>query len=945
MLHIATPALSDLAATILRAASRGVPRAALGAATLAAALILPGLAGHASSTPAAPLNVSLETSTYPSNVWGLLRNREIRCRDSQGCFRMSQFSASPADHVGLSSDIVVSSAAELQAAIASASDGATIRLLEGNYGTLALSNFSRDLTLVADRDAPAVLNGMRLVDVQGLTFDGLVFDYVFVPGHPHHHTPFRISRSEDITLRNALFEGGDAFGTGTKADGAGTGVGLSIGGSRAITLEDSEITGFWKGLSMGSNSDVVLRGNELHGIRSDPITMGQMQNTLIENNHFHSPRRAPGSGDHSDMIQLTNSTGDTPSAGLVIRGNVFNIAGGDVGQAVFLSNNAARDGGGPATFYRDFLIEDNLIINSHRNSLAVGQIDGLELRNNTVLHADPVAGATGDSNRPFISVNSDSRNVTITDNVTTGLSGPSGQADWTVSGNITVQKNAPGAANHYSAHFIDPTGDFALDLAKLTVRPDSVIAEKGIGASILLYNEVSESLTPRIMSEQQADNRAIYVFDAGLTTGPDGPVDESMAEFLWTFSDGTTARGLRVEHHFSGPGAHTGTLTVTMADGTSAVTETVATIRNTTIMSFDPDAGTLVQHGLNGLTTLAEAPLVDHPGIDGRFLDLGALDNVIHLPSRLLNSVHEIGRMEIDMRIAGLPGNTGSGEIMRQHTAFVVSVKNGEIHIAVNQKDGDWAGVTSKGANLGGGMWRDVKLVHDVETARLEIWIDGNLNAVNTGVSAMSVNSRDVTLGGAFSRTAFDAALERLEIRTDPERYDFAVTVPAPEDETRIEQPDLDTLRAEIEAGTSHLTLCETDPQKVDIWADRGGSLLVGDDNNWERFRDRGGDDVMHGGTGADQFVFDMRHAKHAQTDRILDLDFSDGDVVRFLRGDGAGQLWFRSNADIHKAVENGHITAVLNEDQSALALGLTKLPQHVVEIDLHAGFSWTDVA
>lgn len=929
--------------------------------------MLAGLAGltvQADATPVAPFNVSLEANPYLSDSWGLLRNRDDRGRDSQGCFRMSQISATSADQIGLSSDIVVSNAAELQAAIASAADGTTIGLRAGNYGTLTLSDFSKDLTLVADRDAPAVLDGMSLRNVQGLTFDGLVFDYVPMAGHPHQHTPFGISGSQDITIRNALFDGGDAFGTGTVADGAGTGVGLSIGGSSGITLEESEIAGFWKGLTMGGNSDVVLRGNEFHDIRSDPVTMGQMQNTLIENNHFHSLRHAPGTGDHSDMIQLINAPGDTPSAGLIVRGNVFNLAGGDVGQALFLSNNAARDGG-PETFYRDFLIEDNLIINSHRNSLVVGEVDGLVLRNNTVLHADPVAGITGDSTRPFISVDPDSRNVVIMDNVTTGLTGPAGQPDWAVAGNIIVQKDVPGAADHYSAHFIDPTGDFALDIAKLTVRPDSVIAQQGAGASVLQYSETSDSLTPRIVTEVTADNRAVHVFDAAMTTGPDGPVDDSMAAFLWTFSDGTTAQGQRVEHHFTGPGTHTGTLTVTMADGTTATTATQTVIRDTTVMSFDAAAGALMLHGPDGPETLVGAPLVDHPDVQGRFLDLGALDTAITLPSTLLDPVHVLGRMEIDMRIAGLPGNTGAGEIMRQHTVFVATVKNDEIILAVNQEDGKWVQVTSSGAQMDSGMWRDITLVHDAATARLEIWIDGHLNAATDGVGPMLMSNREVTLGGAFSRTAFDGALERLEFRTDPDLYDFAPpelpipgaemplpggmpepgAAPAAEDETSLDRPDLDTLRAEIDAGTSDLTLRERNPDKVDIWADRGGSLLVGDDNVWERFRDRDNDDVMHGGAGADQFVFSMRHMEHAQTDRVLDLDFNDGDVLRFLLGNGAGQLWFRSNADILKAVEDGHITAALNGDESALALSLTELPQHVVEIDLHAGFSWTDMA
>lgn len=941
------------AAPVQGPAARGRSwREAAGGIALAAALALPA---PAAPVPAA-LNLSLETATYDRSPWGLTRFRDIRCRDSQGCLHMAQVSTFPADQIGLLTDITVSNADDLQAALAAAPEGATIRLLAGDYGTLTLSGFSKDVTLVADRDAPAVLRGLDLDDAQGLTFDGLVFDYTPEAGHPLWHVPFSISGSRDITIRNALFDGGDAFGTGTVDDGYGTATGLGIGSSSGIVLEGSEITGFWKGLRMGENSDVVIRGNDFHGLRSDGITMGGMTDTLIEDNHFHDMRAAPGSGDHNDMIQLTSAGTDSPTTGLTIRGNVINIAGGTGSQSLFLSNNAARDGAGPEMFYRDFVIEDNLIVNAHWNGLVVGQIDGLVLRNNTVLHADPLVETSYGDSVPVIQVHPDSRNVTIADNVTGGLIGHEGQADWTVSGTIAVQNGSPNTPTHYSAHFLDPTGDFALDLAKLTVRPDSVIAQEGAGASMLRETDASDSLTPRILSEQQADNRAVYVFDAAMTTGPEGRVDDGMAEFLWSFSDGTTARGLRVEHQFTGPGTHTGTLTVTMADGTTATARTVATVQGGTVMSFDAAAGTLVMHGADGPRTLAEAPLADDPGGTARLLDLGALDDVLTLPSGLLDPVHAVGRMEIDMRLAALPDNDGSGEIMRQHEVFVVVVRKGEIKLAIQQADETWISVTSSGAQLGSGTWHDVMLVHDTAAARLEIWIDGRLNAATDGVGPLIGGStRDVTLGGPFSHTAFDAVLERLEFRTDPGLYDFAMPpdgqqapeagmAPAPEDDARLDRPDLDTLRADIAAGTSPLTLHESDPDSPNIWADRGGSLLVGDDG-WDRLRDRVGDDVMHGGAGPDQFVFDMRHMQRAQTDRILDLDFEDRDVVRFIQGDGLDQVWLSSVADIQDAVAQGIMTATLDAGGTALVLGLASAPQHLVEIDLHAGFAWPEVA
>lgn len=894
----------------------------------------------------AGLNGFLEDGAYHHDPWGLTRIRDTRCRASQGCVHMAQIPTSTADQIGVSHDIVVASAEELQTALATAPDGSTIRLMAGNYGKLELSGFSKDLTLVADRDAPAVLESIRLTEVQGLTFDGLVFDYTPHPNHNLAHALFSISRSQDVTIRNALFDGGDVTGTGTVADGYGAGTGLSIGSSEGITLETSEIRGFWKGLRMGNNDDVVLRGNDFHDLRSDAITMGGMRNTRIENNHFHDLRAAPGSGDHNDMIQLLGSADGRPSEALTVRGNIFNIGEGTGSQALFLANNAVRHGGGDDKLHRDFVIEDNLILNTYKNGLYVSGVDGLVLRNNTVLHFDPVEGPTGNSSVPIIWVDPDARNVVIADNVAAAVIGHADQADWTVSGNVTVQNRSPIAPDHYSEHFIDPTGNFAQDLAKLTVRPDSVIAEQGAGAAMLIPTGTSESLTPRIQATVSPDNRATHVFDASMTTDPDGPVDDSMAEFVWTFSDGTTARGMRVEHTFADPGTYTGTLTVTLADGTRSTTQTEATVRDSTVLSFDSAEGTLVQHGLDGLQTLAEAPLVDRPDVEGRFLDLGALDTAVVLPSALLTPVHEVGRMDIDMRLAALPDHTGSGEILRQHGVFVVSVKDGEVKFALRQDDGAWAGVITSGARMDSGMWRDVQLVHDTATARMEIWIDGSLNAATDGVGAMTGSSRDVTLGGAFSRTAFDAALERLEIRTDPDgdAFDAPAGQQAPEEQGSLDRPDLDTLRAEIAAGTSDLTLREAEPDSPNIWADRGGSLLVGD-ANWDRLRDRAGDDVMHGGVGADQFVFDMRNPGDAQTDRVLDLDFDDGDVLRFLTGNSAERVWLTSVDGIHAAVESGVLAATVDTDASALLLSLSTLPQHVVEIDLHAGFAWPDMA
>jgi hypothetical protein len=873
---------------------------------------------------------------------------------------MAQVSASAADQFGLPTDIIVSNAAELLAAIDAAPDGATIRLLSGHYGSLELSNFTRDITLLADRDAPAVLDGMRLANVTGMTFDGIVFDYAPDPNPVLSHSPFRITGAQDITIRNALFDGADATGTGTAGDGYGTGTGLQITQSSGIVVEGSEITGFMKGLKLNRSEDVVLRNNDFNDMRSDALSMGNVTNVLIENNHFHDMRAAEGVGDHNDTIQLMSHGADAPTTGLTVRGNIFDIGHGTAAQALFLNNRAVIRDGDEAMFYRDFVIEDNLIINAYKNGLYVGQVDGLVLRNNTVLHAESLTQTAGSdaSTSPVISVHSESRNVVIENNVAHSVNGYGDQPDWTVSGNIIVQNSSVAQDNHYSVHFVNPTGHIGGDLGKLLVRPDSIIAETGAGASILRTPENIESLTPVVVSEARADNLADHVFDAGLTLIPGGLSNAEGATFLWDFGDGTTAEGMQVEHRFTAPGTYAGTLTVTLSDGTIAATGVTTVVRDSTVLSFDAAAGMLMKHDVGGLQAIADAPLVDQQGAAGRYLDLGALDKALQLPSVLLDPVHDIGRMEIDMRIAGLPGNNSSGEIMRQHGNFVVNVQNGEVRFAMNQAEGDGGAVVSSGARLGSGQWRDVTLVHDADTGRMEIWLDGVLNAATDGIDAMQVSGRALTLGGAFSRTAFDGALERLEIRTDPNLYDFTVPVeqdaqdpvgglapgsdmPMPDEDARLDRPDLDTLLARIEAGTSDLSLRVADDEGGALWADPGGSLLIGSDTAFNRLRDRSGDDVMLGGAGADQFVFDMRHDGTAQTDRVLNLDFSQGDALRFLPGDGARGLWFRSEDDIRAAIDTERLFATHDADAGFLGLSLAELPQHVVEIDLHDGFTW----
>jgi chitinase len=68
---------------------------------------------------------------------------------------------------------------------------------------------------------------------------------------------------------------------------------------------------------------------------------------------------------------------------------------------------------------------------------------------------------------------------------------------------------------------------------------------------------------------QPTPNRTV-TFDAGLSFG----LNTSIADYEWTFGDGTTATGQQVDHAFDSEGEYTVTLTVTDDDGATA-TDTV----------------------------------------------------------------------------------------------------------------------------------------------------------------------------------------------------------------------------------------------------------------------------------------------------------------------------------------------------------------------------------
>jgi hypothetical protein len=380
----------------------------------------------------------------------------------------------------------------LQAMIGARTGGA-IALAPGDYGSLSLRNLqapaSAPLVITsADPAHPARFSGLALKGVSHLTLQDVVFDYTFQPGDAAHLRPFAIADSQGITISRSTFDGDNAHGTGTPGDGFGTAYGLRVDRSADITVQNSQVFGFMRGMVVNDSQNVTVQDNDLHGMRSDGLNFAQVTDIAILRNQIHDFRTAEGTGDHADMIQFwTNGTTAT-TRNITIADNVLNAGAGRYTQSIFMRNDLVDRGlAGPEMFYRNITITGNVIINAHRHGITVGETDRLRIANNTVVQNAGAAGQPPDKPVwiPRITVAPASRNVTITSNVTSAITGPAAQPKWSVTANLLVQNTARMQAGFYGQVFAAGVLQDTSRIQSFAPRPGGMLDGTGLGSPIL----------------------------------------------------------------------------------------------------------------------------------------------------------------------------------------------------------------------------------------------------------------------------------------------------------------------------------------------------------------------------------------------------------------------------------------------------------------------------
>ncbi len=379
--------------------------------------------------------------------------------------------------------INVANASELSSALAAATGGETILLAGGDYGKLDMkgSQYASDVTIKsADQSSMASFSEAYLNQASNITFDTIKFDYTYSSGDSYHASKFRVENSRDITFTDSLFDGDAASGTGTAADGLGTGKGLIVKGSTNVDIVDSEFHSFWTGLSVNTSSDIYISGNNIHDIRSDGMKLGSSQTMLVEKNYIHDFHGDDALSDHRDMIQIQRSSG-TGVSDLTIRDNVFDMGSGDWTQTIWAGRDKGKEND-PTNWHQNVLIENNVIYNAHTHGISLNLTDGLTIRDNSLIAVD--RAQTGGISIPKILVSPESKAVIIENNITPAVGGRQGQADWSVQNNAFIQNTDASGPGYYDNQFIYHATAQADGINQFEIAVGSMVDQLNAGSSL-----------------------------------------------------------------------------------------------------------------------------------------------------------------------------------------------------------------------------------------------------------------------------------------------------------------------------------------------------------------------------------------------------------------------------------------------------------------------------
>jgi chitodextrinase len=661
--------------------------------------------------------------------------------------------------------IQVSTLSGLYSALANAKGGETIALAGGEYGNLSLISktgfplkFPSDVTITsADPGNPAVFARADVRGAQNLTFDGVTFDYTYKAGDPIFLRPFSFSGCEGLTIRNATFDGDVARGLSAVDDGYGYAIGLSVRFSKNVTLEQNDISGFHRGMTVSESQDIAVARNDLHEMRMDGMNFAQVRGVVIAENWIHDFRASLASDDHRDMIQFWTTGTSTATENVVIRGNRLDIGAGDYTQSIFMRNEKVDTGAaGAELFYRNVLIEENVITNAHSHGITVGETAGLTIRQNTVLHADGrvVDGLDGSVEIPVISVAVAATGVTVTGNATAAIRGFTGQPGWTVAQNALVQDQDPMGPGYYGTEFITSSLTPGADPVAVT---GGLLDRLGAGADAT-RDPASDTIQPLFSAASDPDDPSRVIFDATATLETTGALPKG-TQFIWSFGDGTTAAGAIVAHDYGATGQYNAQLKVILPNGEGFVAAAPVFVADTDVLTLGDNQ--FVAFDAAGAAVM----LAPDDSITAAGLTLQAKGVSASVAREHVTDILGTEDFSIDMTLQAA-SSTSRGEIFRLHGSLIASTDaKGNLLIRAFGTDGVERKLFSTDVNLADRKAHDLSIAMQDDV--LSLTIDGRVvDTEPMPVSLARVNGHNLVFGNPWGSANFTGTLSAFDIHT-----------------------------------------------------------------------------------------------------------------------------------------------------------------------------------
>ena len=655
--------------------------------------------------------------------------------------------------------IVVSTAQELKAALATATGGETIILKAGNYGSVSLTGgkdmpaaLASGVTIRSeDVHNQATFAGLTLHGVSNLKFESVAFDYKSQTGAVLSIAPFSLLNVSGVSIVNCTFDGDVATGLGAGQDGYGTGYGLAVDGSSNVTIRGNEFFNFNRGAVISNSTGVRVVNNNLHDLSSDGLDFANVDGVLIKGNHIHDFYLSPTSDAHPDMIQFWTTGTVSPSTNIKILNNFLDMGNGVADQSIFMRNELVDSGAaGTEMFYRNVEISGNVIRNGHYHGITVGETIGLSITNNTVLQALTTAEG-GSVSVPSINVAEASQSVTVTGNVMPAMSAPlrTSHIGWTVANNLFVQIDNPKAANYAGHLFADPFDHHAASVFDFRLVDGALADRLGAGASWMTAASDSRLSGYILTHESSSGGYIIENFDASHLFLNQTAVDMTGAQVTWNFGDGTVGSGLTAGHVYERPGEYTATARVVLADGSALGIDKTFTVHSANFLDVDFSSGFSDVSRFANKATASGATLVT--GLPGGNTALRLNGGTVGYDSNsdfVFNKEFTI--------LADFKKDAGheleGGRLIYLSGSFVVSIGADSVTAQIFTTAG-LVTLTASGIGVSDTDWHRIGVTFSGDTGRARLSIDGVVidragglaDAVEIGTVA-----NDLYLGGPF---------------------------------------------------------------------------------------------------------------------------------------------------------------------------------------------------